>query len=285
MKKRSKIAGTIIIILLIAAAGAAVIFGYYQFQLPSDTYAVIYTKINGWNPEVVKPGEFRIEWEGLIPANLSMQKIVILPHQLSINRSGELPSSDVYSRMIEGDADFSYEAEIRISYTLTPETLPALVEDRFLREDNINGFYTDYDADITAAVTAFLTDAVTSNPESFSADPSKLSDPLYESLNKDFPNLSIAMISINKLIYPDIELYNRVRELYLSSLEVKRELEKSAAEKTATKLSEETAKIELLRKYGELFTSYPALLDYFALENKGNSMLSGLELPDFNLEN
>ncbi len=285
MKKRSKIAGTIIIILLIAAAGAAFLFGYYQFQLPADTYAVIYTKLNGWNPDVVKPGEFRIEWEGLIPANLSMQKIVILPHQLSIKRSGELPSSDVYSRMIDGDADFSYEAELRISYTLSPETLPALVEDRFLREDNIAGFYNDYDADITAAATSFLTDAVASNPESFSADPSKLSDLLYDSLKQDFSALSITMISIYKLVYPDLALYNRVRELYLSSLEVKRELEKSAAEKTATKLSEETAKIELLRKYGELFTSYPALLDYFALDNKSAGMLPGLELPDFNLEN
>ena len=112
MKKRSRvlirIKRTLITLIFLAALGAVFYFGYYQFQLPADQYGVIFTKLNGWDPLVVKPASFRIEWEGLIPLNLKMEKFDLLPVTKRISSSGTLPSSEIYSMYLENNPDFSF---------------------------------------------------------------------------------------------------------------------------------------------------------------------------------
>ena len=160
MKKRSKalirIRRTILLLLILTALTSVFFFGYYQFQLPADTYGVIFTKINGWNHDVIVPAEFRFEWEGLIPFNLKIEKFTILPTESIISSKGRLPSADVYATYLYGNPDFSYEYSLILIYTVSPGHLTSLVSEDFLRENTIEEWLNDFNTNLTVDAAAML---------------------------------------------------------------------------------------------------------------------------------
>ena len=287
MRKRSRagarIKGFFIFLLVAAAAGAVFYFGYYQFQLPADNYAVIFTKLNGWNPEVVKPGVFRTEWEGLIPLNLRMEKYTLLPVLKRINIEGELPSAEVYSTYLENSPDFNYSFSFDISYTLRPDSLPKLTEDDFLRTDNFERMISEFETGFAASAVNFL--RVKAEDDAYmrriSFEYQQMETDLMDYLSSEYDYIEFIRFTPVKISFPDLSLYLEGKRQYFEMEKLHIDSQKTAMEKTTARLAEEAAKIELLRKYGAVFSEYPGLLDYYAIFRKdGEKLLPEIVLPD-----
>ena len=286
MKKRSKavtrIKRVIILLIVLAVLGAAFYFGYYQFQLPADTYGVIFTKLNGWNPAVVKPAEFRLEWEGLIPLNLRIEKFALNPVETTIEAKGQLPSSEEYSLLLENNPDFSYSYKFKVSYIFNPESLPQLVSEEFLRSETFDEWIIIFNETLTSDAASLLQKAA-SDPaylEKISYNYTLLGNDFMDSLADKYPGISLISFSPVEINFPDLALYAEGRRQYFVMEKTHNDLESAAIEKTTSRIAEESAKLELLEKYGALFSKYPALIDYYRIfPEDGSELIPSIELP------
>ena len=278
-----KVLGFFLLIIILAAAASVFYFGYYQFQLPADTYGVYYTRLNGWNGSVVSPAEFRIEWEGLIPLNLTLHRFRLEPVISDVSAAGVLPSADEYSSFLEGSPDFSYEISLHLVYRLNPESLPDLVTEEFLREDNIDSFYDEFESDLLANAAAFIRRKSTdeSYMKNISFNYSLMEKDLISELSGRYSFVDFIKVTPETVKIPDMFLYAEGRRLYYSMTDYNERLRMESQEKTTSRLVEEASKIDLLEKYGEVFTRYPILIDYYSLfREDGAALLPSIEMPD-----
>lgn len=287
MRKRSKagamIKGFILFLLIVAAIGSVFYFGYYQFQLTADNYAVVFTKLNGWNPDVVKPGIFRIEWEGLIPLNLKMEKFLMIPITKRISINGTLPSSDVYSTYLENSPDFNYSYSFDISYIIKPDSLPSLTEYDFLRAENYNSMISDFETGFTTDAVNFLRRKAEDDSymKGISFEYHLIENDLMDYLSSNYDFIEFIRFTPVEITFPDLSLYLEGKNQYFEMEKHHIDIQKAATERTSSRLVEESAKLELLRKYGAVFADYPKLIDYYAIfKIDGENLLPKIDLPD-----
>jgi hypothetical protein len=259
-----KVKFIIILILILGIGGSAFYFGWIQFRLEEHSCGVIFTKTGGYEEEVVRPGEFTWRWEALIPTNLTLHKIDVSPHGVNVHKEGQLPSGDIYGEVLEKPVDFSYSVDLRFEYALVAEKLPELVRERGLRDDGLDELYADLDRELTNRVLRFIESRIESaDTEVF------MSRGFAETLKKDLQDSSehveILQVSLNDLMLPDIRLYRSSRDYYLGLLEARRKTETAALEREREWMVSEESKLEVYRKYGELFTEYPGLVNFLAL--------------------
>lgn len=286
MKKRSKaltaVKRIILTLIFLAVIGAVFYFGYYQFQLADNTYGVIFTKLNSWDHKLVQPSEFRIEWEGLIPLNLRMEKFTLAPVQATVSAKGELPSSAAYSALLQNSPDFSYEYSFRINYRIKPEGLKQLVTEQFLRSETYPEWISSFNDTLIVEAAALL--------HKVASDTNLLADISYDQiligkeflsvLAEKYPDIDFINVTAVKIIFPDFSLYAEGRRQYFMMEKIHNDFESSALEKTSRKMAEESAKVELLEKYGEIFSKYPVLIDYYRIYSEdGENLIPSIELP------
>ena len=291
MKKRPKLLTrflrTIILLLILTALGAVFYFGYYQFQLPADNYGVIFTKLDGWKDEVIMPGGFRFEWQGLIPLNLQIEKFEIIPHTASLSAAGELPSADSYSLYLKDSPDFKYSYSFDVTYTLKPEMLPTLVSDDFLRSNNIEEWIKDIETQLVSDASGLIR-LLADNTEymkKIGYNYRLMEDDLQESLSKEYIYLDFVRFTPVDINFPDLALYEEGRKQYFEMEDFHNDIESAALEQTETRLVEESAKLELLEKYGAIFSKYPQLIDYYKIYQKdGRDLIPSIDLPETDSE-
>lgn len=257
-----------LIIILLAALGAGFYFGWVQFRLSEHTYGVIFTKTGGWDTETVKPGEFNWRWEGLIPTNMTLYRVPVRPQSVTVSREGTLPSGDTYAGVLENGGDFTYSMEFSLTYELKPQLLPQLVMDRGLEPSSLEEWYRGINREFMSAATRIASeelgeiDSARSEEISFTA----LEELLMEELSKDFPFVEFSAIQPKQLDIPDMDLYHAAKTYYLNVLEAKEKIEVETLEQKQSWMVSEVSKLDVLEKYGKLFTDYPGLVRYFALK-------------------
>ena len=289
MKKRSKtgrrILRTFIFLLILAAAGAVFYFGFYQFQLPADSYGVIFTKYTGggWHSDVIAPGSLRFEWEGLLPMNLSIESFTLAPIRSRVKIDGKLPSSDVYGMYLEGNPDFSYSYTFDLTYTLKPDSLYSLVSEDFLRENTFDEWIADTETGLSSDALVFLRKKADNFDymNGISYNYRLIEDDLVRELSNSHDYLNIISFTPVDIEFPDLALYAEGRRQYFESESYRNEIQHASLEKTTDRIVEESAKLELLEKYGAIFAKYPQLIDYYSIFSAdGRDMLPYIELPD-----
>ena len=256
-----------ILFLIIIAGGLVFYFGWIQIQLEENTYAVIFTKLNGYDEEITEPGTFTWRWDRLLPTNMTIHEFTLRPQEKEISLSGTLPSSDSYSLYLEGAPDFSYSLSFRISFTVRPESLPELVTDYHVTPDTIGSWYEDIFSRCLIEASALLEEGIRDASEgtgTLSVHASLGSD-LLNRLSSLYPLIEFHSAEPLSFHLPDFDLYRKGKEMYLSLMS-----EKEAAESAALKASSdfyvsESVRLDMLKKYGELLTEYPILLDYMKL--------------------
>ena len=269
-------------ILLILIGGAVFYFGWIQFQLEEHSYGVVFSKTSGYEQEVVRPGEFNWRWEALIPTNLTLHEIEVLPQTIDIEKSGSLPSGSVYSAAVEGTTDFEYSLVLSLAYSLQPEQLPQLVKEDALTADSLDDYYQKAEQRINSLIGSYVENRISSNQD-VSIDDFKTSafeTSLIEELRKKFSHFEIKNVALTQLEIPDIDLYQAARSYYFNMLETRQETETATLQQEREWIVSQESKLEVLKKYGELFTEYPGLIQYMALrENRDLQQL----LPEIDL--
>lgn len=271
--------------LLLAIGGAVFYFGWVQLRLPEHTYGVIFTKTGGWDKESIRPGTFTWRWEGLIPTNMTLYRIPVEMQSARISREGELPSGSVYSAALDANGDFTYKVDFSFSYKLKPEHLPDLIMNEGLKPDEISGWYEILNEQLISAAVKIVSGEFENIEESGNSDSlfSDLEKLLLEKLSEDFPFAEIRSVHPQSIDIPDMDLYHAAKDYYLNILDAKEKTERETIEqKRSWKVSEES-KLDVLEKYGKLFTEYPGLIRYFALKETGEfeNLLPDVDLiPD-----
>ena len=277
-----KVKLVLFLILLILIGGAVFYFGWIQFQLEEHRYGVVFSKTSGYEEEVLRPGEFNWRWEALIPTNLTLHEIEVLPRSVDLEKSGSLPSGSVYAQAVEISNDFKYSLGLSLAYSLQPEQLPQLVQEEALTVDTLDDYYREADQRISSLISSFIENRISSNQD-VSIDDFKTSifeTTLKEELQEEFTHFKIKNVTLTQLEIPDIDLYRAARSYYFDILETRRETKTATLQQERKWVVSQESKLEVLKKYGELFTEYPGLIQYMALrENRDLQQL----LPEIDL--
>lgn len=250
--------------ILIIAGGVAFYFGWIQFQLPTDSYGVIFTKTNGFEATVVRPGTFVWRWQRLLPTNLKLYTFKLVPQQVNVSAEGALPSGTLYAQYLDGNPDFSYKIKLSLSYLLNPDSLPRLMENDSVTPKTIDSWYADFSKQCIASAQDFImapasADLVTGG---FSA----LQKALQKHLQESYPQVRFTSVTPETVQLPDISLYLKAKQQYLAVADAELQVRQQAAV-TKTNLDQlASQRIDMLRRFGELFNQYPVLLKFLDLD-------------------
>jgi len=253
------------LLILIVAAGVAFYFGWIQLQLPADSYGVIFTKTNGFEHQVVKPGTFVWRWQRLLPTNLKLYTFKLTPQKTRVSSQGTLPSGALYAQYLDGKPDFSYNIAISVSYVMKPETLPSLMIDDRITPQTLGTWYEGFDTRIAAEAQDYMSTESASG-EVLSAGFGALQPGLLKDLEDKFSQVRFTSVTPETVELPDIALYRKARQQYLDIVDAEKQARQQSAV-TKTNLDQLAAqRIDMLRKFGELFNQYPVLLKYLDLD-------------------
>ena len=131
----------ITLLFLIIAGGVVFYFGWIQIQIPAEGYGVFFSKTNGYEDDVIQPGEFVWRWQRLIPTNVTIHVFQPEVKEHTVTVKGELPSGPLYAEFLRGEPDFSWQSEIYTRFTINPESLPSLVKNESITAENLSGYY------------------------------------------------------------------------------------------------------------------------------------------------
>ena len=276
------------LLIIILIGGTAFYFGWIQFQLEEHTYGVMFSKTSGYEEKVIRPGEFNWRWEALIPTNMELHKIEIIPRSVELKKSGGLPSGKIYGRAIDAATEFEYSLGVSLTYSLRPDLLPRLVQDEALSNETLDDFFLETDQRINSLITSYIENRISTN-ESVTPDDFKTSafkTKLVDSVQDKLSYLNITSAALTDLKIPDIKLYQSARAFYFDLLETRRKTETATLERQREWTVSQESKIEVLQQYGKLFTDYPGLIQYFALgqHEKLAQLLPEIELIQSTLE-
>lgn len=250
------------LIILIVAGGVVFYFGWVQFRLAPGTYAVLFSKTNGYDPAVIRPGTFVWKWQALLPTNVTLLQFPLTRQQSDLTVNGTLPSSALYGEYLAGHPAFSYRLSFTVVYVLRSETLPTLVTRDHLMPSGLDNWYQGIASQCRSVAEQFLLSPSTASDF---ASPQRLQSALATKLEQTFPNIRFVDVSLSTIDLPDLPLYEQAKQQYLALVRAEQSVRESAAIKKTTLEAEAAQKIALLSRYGELFNQYPVLLKYLAL--------------------
>ena len=255
-------------ILLLGLGGAGFYFGWVQLDIPPQSRGVIFTKSGGWDAAAAEPGVFSWRWEKLIPGNFTLYLYPDKTHTSEIELRGSLPSAEVYALVLDGNPSFGYSLRFSVSYRVHSDYFPVLAKEHGVLPET----FEEWLAALRTGIAAKGSAAVAAWFEENSAAPAETEKQLARTITAflaaDYPFLEITGFAPTELRFPDTALYAKARELYLARAESRKDaLRESAREMTLRALREET-RWENLKKYGELLTQYPVLLDFLKIEKE-----------------
>lgn len=257
----------VLFLVLVIAAAVVFYFGWIQIRLDEDSYAVIFTKTGGWEEDVISPGQFAWRWQRLLPTNLSLHVIPIVPHTTSATLRGNLPSAATYGSLLESATPFSYVISVDVIYRLRPDALPGLVRDDGIRSEALELYYRRLDAEIEQVIIE-STLRLLGDPAQLTAPASAFTsvvESLTTTLSRRYSGLEFLSLSPTRLELPDTDLYLETKQRYLSILDARADAMRTAAMELASNQTATDAALARLERYGEILERYPILLDYFSL--------------------
>ena len=265
------------VVLLAIVACVVFFFGWIQIKLPENTYAVIFTKTGGWDETVTEAGTFVWRWERLIPTNMTIHEYILKPHTSRVSLSGKLPSAETYAAAFEPRPDFSYDLTFSISFTVEPSALPRLAADDHTLPEDLSAWMESTGKAIAERVAANMQDvtAAADVPELAATLASYLESEVRERVQSSFRDVDITSVTLTKMRLPDMQLYAFAQEQFQRTATVRFEAERALLAARVAEEHKANQWFEVLERYGEVLSEYPALLDLFALEpEKLGSLLS-----------
>jgi len=265
----------IILVILVVLAGTAFYFGWVQILLPPENYAVVFTKIGGYDDQVIRPGEFSWRWERLIPTNMTLYTFDLHPRTLEVSFEGSLPSGQLYSSILPENPDFSLSGNVTIQFGIVPESLPALVAEEKLSPEALDDFYEAKAEQISNRIMDKLKSAT-------------LNQQMERELAREFPDFKILSLRTETVRVPDLELYDLARQSYKELVEIRdRSREEAVARMAVEQVRAENARdqeretLEALREYGKLLNEYPILLKAMYVQKLSGDKV--ITIPEFDL--
>lgn len=263
--------------ILIIFAGAIFFIGWGQFAVPAGSYGVMVSKTSGISQKTIVPGEFCWFWERLLPTNTSMRIFSIIPVTRTTTISGELPSADIYSPMLEGSPNFSYKFSVQTELMMKSNYLPNFVRRTDAKENEQLQEYLNQQGDLIAQeVIQYILSKSLDNANNLMLLVTDTEE-LKTGINADskFKDLEISNITVKTAQMPDTELYNIAKASYA---EFQAKVKQSLAELTknqSTITANDYLQIERFARWGKILQEYPILIDFLAVSRDDASKAIG----------
>lgn len=173
--------------------------------------------------------------------------------------------------LLEGNPDFSYEAEITITGTITPELLPGIVSANNITTQAQLDEYTDTKLNLAGQkfVTGLIEEGIKNAAQGGSnlVSTGFIQEQTDYFLQNRFYGLEIKDLTVNKLIFPDFDLYNTGKTAYLNYQKQKQDIINKSTEMNAGYAAEEWIEIQRFAEWGKVLTDYPILIQFLAVAN------------------
>ena len=266
-KKGKTLKNIIIILILLSAAAAIFYIGLVRADLDMDQIGVFYSKTRGYKHKIIYPGQFVWKWEKLLPTNAKILKFTIVPYRAIINRNSDLPSGDIYSIYYEGNPDFSFVFNAEILYQLIPERLPEICAAEKLKPEGVEQWYTDLSGELEEKTISFIQEYASENEGlvSIALGYQGLETALTDYLQETFTSIEVLKIIPRKINFPDVKLYLAARDSYLRLMRAREEAMVTTVRTFSSGEAETEARIAILSQYGEIFSKYPEILEFFSI--------------------
>ncbi|MFP4204598.1 MAG: hypothetical protein ACLFSP_00640 [Spirochaetaceae bacterium] len=253
--------------ILLIAAGAVFYIGWVQIRIPAGSYGVVFTKTGDWDETVIRPGEFHWRWERLLPTNFTLHVFPATAHRVDLRSSGTLPSAEVYAEYLEDSPDFGYQIDLTVAYRIRASELPRLAREQGLRPADLEEWYNDYDDRITDQARGLVREVYTEAQEESPGriHLASLEKELTDAFAEEFSDLEFLQVVPTRVSVPDFDLYEAGRSLYFETVEARRAaIAEDALEAEERRITEES-RLGTLKRYGEVLSEFPVLLDYFSM--------------------
>jgi hypothetical protein len=271
----------ITLIILIILGGAAFYFGWVQASVPAGEYGVIISKTHGVDGEIIQDGKFRWLWYKLIPTNVKTLIFKLNSVEETISVRGSLPSADTYASFSGVSMDFSYDINGSFSFSLNPEMLIPLVENNTIRDQASLQIYMNSLSEKISSCIVQQLQSYSANPdflETFNGNP--IPPDFANTVQSQFPEINDFSCSIHNVDYPDFDLYAAAKELYQNYLSRQGEFLMEQAAAAAAEKTNAQDRYDELKRYGELLSEYPILIQYLAIEKGLDEALKALPLSE-----
>lgn len=264
-----KLLSTFLVVILFG--GAAFVIGWTQLYIPAGSYGVLVSKTGGINPSTIKPATFRWSWERLIPTNAKILAFDLSPVKTSAACTGTLPSGGLYSGMLEGNPDFSWDIRVDVTARVKSDLLPELVERLNVRDQtSLDQWTRDRVAALAdgagkAAIGEAVASALASPASTPASSLESIGDDVARRISFVSSELEVLSVSVTSSRTPDVAMYRLASDAYASYQKRRSELlSKTAVEESDNSVAE-YLQIERFSKWGELLTKYPILIEYLAV--------------------
>lgn len=257
------------LLVLFLFGGTVFVIGWTQLFIPAGQYGVLVSKTGGIHPSTIKPASFFWSWERLIPTNATILVFNLGPLKTSASSTGTLPAGELYSRMLEGTPDFSWDIQMDVTVRVNQEILPELVERLNIRDQAGLDLWTRdrvaalMDNAGKAAINEAVTASLTASSPATSLD--SIGDAVARRLGFVNQELEIMTVSVTRQRMPDIALYRMAADTYAAYQKRRGELFAKAAHDESENSVAEYLQIERFSRWGELLTKYPILIEYLAV--------------------
>jgi hypothetical protein len=259
----------LLFILLLALGGCGFYFGWVQIEIPAGSKAVIFTKTQGWENTILEPGVFTWRWEKLIPRNFTLYLYPDKTYTEEIKSEGSLPSADVYNLFLEGRPDFRYSLSFSLTYRIKDDFFPVLARDNGVLPEGLDEWLASVRAGIgtkcSAAIVSWFETAGNAPLPPGTAE-KEITGAMSRAIAADYPFLEVISAAPTQILMPDTALYAKGREIYLAQADSKKEAIRQNAQNVMNRTLQEDGRMETLKKYGELLTQYPVLMDFLKIE-------------------
>lgn len=283
-----RVLGSFFIILI--AAAAVFLIGWVQFGIRPGECGVMVSKTSGVLERPLLPGSFVWRWEKLLPTNVTIHKFSMEPHRSVQTYTGTLPGADLYAKMLDAPADFSYELEVAVQLSPRAESLVTLVKKNEIASQEDLDAYLDNKAKVVAGLVADrMLPSVQPSPDSASRWTGYLSakaldkatlDSLAEKSAEDLTAVTLNAVEIPKARLPDMTSYEGIQDLYGNYREeLNRSLQERAA-RYADEMHESEKSVRLLEQYAELLKKYPQLKDLGTIQEVSKTLKGLPASPD-----
>ncbi|MBN2628233.1 MAG: hypothetical protein JXA95_16335 [Spirochaetales bacterium] len=261
-------------LIFLGAAGFAAYTGWVQYDIPEGYGGLIHTKFTfregkrtgGFDPELTVHDGLHWRWEKLIPTNLTMHLYPLEIRTATLSSSGTLPSGDLYMNYLDESTPISFDWNIKVSltYRLREDAVPRLAGEKGILPRDLEDFLIGEEEQIKNEIYPALADYT---PDK---DPASALESLREDLNRRHPYLEITTLAPVNLILPDVEFYEKARDLYFAYLDERNRALEEMISRVAPRTTVNEEKMKVLEEYGKVLTEYPVLIDFFALDGNND---------------
>ena len=262
---------------LIIIAGVVGYFGW--IRVPENNVALGFSTITGYDTAFMESGKLNWRWQKLVPKCYTLKMYQLETQSADVSVSQTLPSGELYASEMTGKPDFSFAVKYAVTYKIKEDSLYGMATSGDLGDGGLAAFYADVKEKIQNAAASLLGEEMSKAMAGSTFSQKALGDGVKARIGEQLSDIEIISFDTVEAKFPDIELYKTAKAKYLENQEKKQEMAAQQEKETTDFNAKIDQRIELLKKYGELLTQYPILIEYF--KSKNESLLpEGLKIDD-----